>query len=84
MTVQIKQRYKRGWVSVGTPGRGIVRPGGGSANRVTARARCHRYKGKTYIYLSIVDVDLIGHKDTPEKLTTPMVTSTCSYLGRDT
>jgi hypothetical protein len=84
VTVQIQQYYKGGWVSVGRRGVGIVRSGGGAGNRVTARARCHHYKGGIHRYWSVVDVDLLGHRDTPEKLNTPPVTSRCSYLGRDT
>lgn len=83
VTVQIQQRKGKGWVSVGTRGAGIVKQGGGSSRRVTARARCHAYKGRKYEYRSVVDVDIIGFADTPDKLVTTPTTSRCSYLGRD-
>jgi hypothetical protein len=84
VTVQIQQRVHGGFVSVGTRGRTRVKPRNRGGRRVTARGRCHHYRGRTYYYRSLVDVDIIGHKDTPEKLYTPIVSSPCSVLGRDT
>jgi len=82
VTVQIQQHWG-GWVNVGQRGNKVVRSGGGSGNRATARTRCHRYKGKTYTYRSVVDVDIIGYPDDPNKLRTRPANTNCSYLGRD-
>jgi hypothetical protein len=82
VTVQIQQHWG-GWVSVGSPGVATVRSGGGAGNRATARVGCHQYAGRTYTYRSIVDVDIIGYNDTPEKLYTPARETNCSVLGRD-
>lgn len=83
VTVQIQQRYKGGFVNVGRCDVRGVRSGGGAGRRATARARCHHYRGGRFIYRSVVDVDLLGHRDTPEKLRTDIVVSGCSVLGRD-
>lgn len=82
VTVQIQQHWG-GWVSVGAPGVAVVRSGGGAGNRATARVRCHRYRGRTYTYRSVVDVDIIGYNDSAEKLYTPAAETNCSVLGRD-
>jgi hypothetical protein len=83
VTVQIQQMFDGGFVNVGRRGRARIRPGGGRGRRVTARARCHHYKGGRYTYRSVVDTDIVGHRDTPEKLYTNWATTSCSALGKD-
>jgi hypothetical protein len=85
VTVQLQQKKGSGWVNVGTPGRKIVPSSrvSGRKFRATGRARCHRYKRRTYTYRSVVDVDIIGYADTPDRLVTSAVTARCSVLGRD-
>ncbi len=82
VTIQLQQRTGGGYVNVGRRGVQIVGPGGGAGNRATARARCHVYKGGLYTYRSVIDVDIIGFNDTPEK-TYKTATTACSVLGRD-
>lgn len=77
------QQYNNGWVTVARRSQ-VIGPGtGGRGARVTARRRCVSYKGRTYSYRGVVDVDIVGWKDPPNKETSDRVTKTnCSTLGR--
>jgi hypothetical protein len=84
VTVKIQQHWG-GWVTVATKTK-EVKAGGGSANRVNARRRCHHYRGKNYTYRSVITakedsfwwVNLkVG------KRITPMWDTNCSALGKE-
>jgi len=69
VTVQLQEYYSDGsWRSKGTVGQATVRSGGGSGNRATGRAGCSN--SSLTSWRSVVDVDLVGLADSPEKLTT--------------
>ena len=71
VTVQLQQYYSDGkWRNKGTVGRARVRSGGGAGNRATGRGACTAGSAVTG-WRSVVDVDLVGVPDDPNKLTTP-------------
>ena len=70
VTVQLQVNRDGTWVDVGPPGVERVRPGGGSANRSNARVPCATTVSTKW--RSVIDVDIVGVIDTPDKLyTTP-------------
>lgn len=69
VTVQLQVNRAGGWVNVGGPGVERVRAGGGSANRSNARVECAGPADTQW--RSVVDVDVVGHIDSPGKLYTP-------------
>ena len=70
VTVQLQEFYSDGsWRNKGTVGRATVRSGGGAGNRATGRAGCNN--GTVVGWRSVIDVDLVGVADSPDKLTTP-------------
>ncbi len=62
------------WDTVDSPKKRI-KEGGGSANRVTARNACS--SSEIVAYRSVVDVDLVGEVDPPDKLITPSIDLLC-------
>ncbi|MFB0631737.1 hypothetical protein [Streptomyces sp. AB3(2024)] len=69
VTVQLQEYYSDGvWRNVGSKGRSTVRSGGGSQGRATGRGPCK--SGAVTSWRSVVDVDLVGLSDSPEKLVT--------------
>lgn len=69
VTVQLQQYYSDGrWRNSGTVGRARVRSGGGAGNRATGRAGCN--SRSVTGWRSVVDVDVVGIVDSPNKLTT--------------
>lgn len=75
VTVRLQKRYDGVWISTGLPGTKTVYAGGGAGKRATAHKDCN---GRTStMYRSIVDVDLIGAPDSPEKLPSDPVTLAC-------
>ena len=70
VTVQLQQFYSDGtWRNVGTVGKQTVRSGGGAGNRATGRAGCN--SSSLTGWRSVIDVDLVGLADDPNKLVTP-------------
>lgn len=70
VTVQLQEYYSDGtWRNKGTVGRSTVRSGGGAGNRATGRAGCNT--SAVVGWRSVVDVDLVGVADSPDKLITP-------------
>lgn len=66
VTVQLQEYYSDGvWRNVGAPGKSTVRSNGGAAARVACTST--RLTG----WRSVIDVDVIGVYDPPNKLTTP-------------
>ncbi|MEV0847570.1 hypothetical protein AB0J21_17155 [Streptomyces sp. NPDC049954] len=63
------------WHTVATAGETVAQ-GGGAGKRTTARKPCSSTKSTTW--RSVVDVDIIGTGDSPNKLYTPAVKRTCS------
>lgn len=77
VTVQLEEYYSDGvWRKKGTVGKATVRSGGGSGNRATGRGACNGGTAKTG-WRSVVDVDLVGISDSPDKLTTPAQNIAC-------
>lgn len=77
VTVQLEEYYSDGsWRKVGTVGKKTVRSGGGSSDRSTGRAGCTG--SATVSWRSVIDVDLVGLADDPDKLTTPVRDLSCS------
>ena len=69
VTVQLQEYYSDGtWRNKGTVGSATVRSGGGAGNRATGRAGC--YNSSLTGWRSVIDVDLVGLADDPNKLTT--------------
>ena len=68
VTVQLQVNQGGTWVDVGRAGVERVRPGGGSVNRSNARVPCRTFESTEW--RSVIDVDIIGVLDTPEKLYT--------------
>jgi hypothetical protein len=64
-----------GWVTRAT-GVKTVKSGGGSANRATARWQCRNLVAKVQ-WRSVIDVDLIGVADSPERAVTATRTLYC-------
>lgn len=78
VTIHLQQLWDDGvWRNAGTKGQDTVWPGGGSANRATARAAC--LTRVTTGWRSIVDVDLVGFADTPNRLFTPRQNLACRH-----
>jgi hypothetical protein len=75
VTVQLQINRGGYWVDVGEPGKERVKPGGGSANRASARVACLNFD--TNAWRSIIDTDLVGYFDSPDKLITPARTLPC-------
>jgi hypothetical protein len=75
VTVQLQINRGGYWVDVGEPGKERVKPGGGSANRASARAVCLTFD--TNAWRSVIDTDLVGYLDSPDKLITPVRTLPC-------
>jgi hypothetical protein len=76
VTVQLQINRSGSWSNVGLPGRATVGPGGGAGNRVTARMECS--DTTTHEWRSIIDVDVVGYVDSPEKLQTPAQLLPCN------
>ncbi|MER7513427.1 hypothetical protein ACIP46_37735 [Streptomyces lavendulae] len=69
VTVQLQEYYSDGvWRNVGSKGKSTVRSGGGSQGRATGRGPCK--SSAVTSWRSVVDVDLVGLSDSPEKLVT--------------
>jgi hypothetical protein len=77
VTIELqRQDYGGGaWKTVGT-GSKTTYSGSGSANRAVARYTCRGIVGRAN-YRTVIDVDIIGHADTPEKAVTPVKTLWC-------
>ncbi|MFD7664963.1 hypothetical protein [Streptomyces sp. NPDC059788] len=76
VTVELQEYYNDGrWRTKGTVGQATVRSGGGAGNRATGRAGCDN--NTLTGWRSVVDVDLVGVADTPEKLITPARNINC-------
>jgi hypothetical protein len=73
--LQMKSSKHGKWHTV-AKGQKTVKSGGGSGRRATARKVCH--SSQTHLWRSVVDVDLIGIPDSPEKLYTKTVSKHCS------
>lgn len=63
------------WVNAGEPGSERVRPGGGAANRASARVVCT--SSKSSWWRSIVDVNIVGYADSPNQITTKQTQLPC-------
>lgn len=76
VTVQLQQFYSDGkWRNKGTVGKKTVKSGGGAGKRATGRAACN---SKTLTgWRSVIDVDLVGQPDSPEKGVTKAVNINC-------
>ncbi|WP_083342742.1 MULTISPECIES: hypothetical protein [Frankia] len=69
VTVQLQEYYSDGtWRNVGAVGRSTVKSGGGAGNRATGRGHCR--SGSLTGWRSVIDVDLVGVPDDPNKLVT--------------
>ncbi|WP_462189078.1 hypothetical protein [Frankia sp. CcWB2] len=69
VTVQLQEYYSDGtWRNVGTVGRSTVKSGGGAGNRATGRGHCR--SSRLTGWRSVIDVDLLGVPDDPNKLVT--------------
>ena len=75
VTIQLQIRRGDAWVDVGAAGVKRVRPGGGSANRANARFIC--LTREVNEWRSVIDTDIIGVVDTPEKLYTQVQRLEC-------
>lgn len=73
VTVWLQQR-KGGWKPVAKDVK-TVKPGGGRGKRATAREKCG--SRKTTAWRSVIDVDIIGVNDSPEKAYTKTVRKKC-------
>lgn len=79
VTVQLQEFYSDGsWRNKGTVGQATVRSGGGAGNRATGRAGCN--DASVTGWRSVVDVDLVGLADDPNKLITPARNIGCRRL----
>ncbi|MFD9422462.1 MULTISPECIES: hypothetical protein [unclassified Streptomyces] len=75
VTVSLQAKDGGGnWKSVETSSK-TIKPGGGSARRANARKTCEGTAKTTW--RSVVDVDVIGVRDSPSKLYTPSKTYPC-------
>jgi hypothetical protein len=74
VTVDLQVKEGGHWHTVAT-GHKTVKQGGGSARRANARFTCVGTKKTTW--RSVVDVDIIGVADSPNKLETPPKTYRC-------
>ncbi len=70
VTIQLQEQGTDGvWRNAGSPGQATVYAGGGSANRATGRVDC--VNDMETLWRSVVDVDLVGIADPPDKYYTP-------------
>lgn len=78
VTVHIQQLWDDGvWRNAGNKGEGYLRPKEDSNNRITARVPC--LTSVTTGWRSIVDVDIVGFADTPNRVFTPRQNLACRY-----
>jgi hypothetical protein len=77
VTLQARPAGTSTWHDVAT-GSKTVKSGGGSGKRATARKTCTNLIQKTE-WRSVIDVDIIGVADSPEKATTKAATLWCGY-----
>ncbi len=77
VTLQARVYGTSTWHDVAT-GSKTVKSGGGSGKRATARKTCTNLIQKTQ-WRSIIDVDIIGVADSPEKAETKTVTLWCGF-----
>lgn len=76
VTVQLQEYYSDGsWRNKGTKGKKTVGPGGGRGKRATGRAACSN--SRLTGWRSVVDVDLVGVRDSPNKLYTRLQNIYC-------
>lgn len=76
VTVTLQQYYSDGsWRNMATGSKPGVYSGGGSANRAVARSTCT--SSSTTSWRSVIDVDLAGIIDSPNKTVTGAVNITC-------
>jgi hypothetical protein len=75
VTVQLQINKNGSWVNVGELGRERMKPGGGSANRASARVACT--SSVQHEWRSVVDVNLVGYPDSADKLITPARLLSC-------
>lgn len=79
VTVSLQQYYSDGqWRTVSTGSKPGVYAGGGSANRAVARRVCSSSQVTTW--RSVIDVDLAGIIDSPNKTYTGAINITCRAL----
>ena len=78
VTVQIQYKPKgsNSWRTVETKKQRIKAKTGKNKSRVTAREACSSHSPRQF--RSVVDVDLVGYIDSPEKLYTQAVTLKCT------
>ena len=78
VTVQIQYKPKgsNSWRTVETKKQRIKAKSGSNKSRVTAREACSSHSPRQW--RSVVDVDLVGYIDSPEKLYTQTVTLKCT------
>jgi hypothetical protein len=69
--VRVQLQIKRAglWLNVGSLGSKVIKSGGGSASRVSARAAC--VGSDVHEWRSVVDVDLVGYLDSADRHITP-------------
>lgn len=78
VSVQLQKKVNYSWVNVGPLSvRSGRRPGSGTANRVTAHYDCTP-NSLAYNYRAVVDVDVEGAKDLPDKYISPEAILRCS------
>jgi hypothetical protein len=69
VSVQLQIKRAGLWLDVGSAGSKVIKSGGGSANRVRARAPC--VGSDVHEWRSVVDVDLVGYLDSADRHFTP-------------
>jgi hypothetical protein len=77
VTLQARPYGASGWRDVAT-GSKTVKSGGGAGKRATARKTCTNLIQKTE-WRSVIDVDIIGVADSPEKVSTKAATLFCGF-----
>lgn len=76
VTVQLQANLAGTWTDVGPSGSEVIRPGtGGSGRRANARTLC--VNAISTEWRSVVDVDIIGKLDAPNKLVTAVQRLDC-------
>jgi hypothetical protein len=75
VTIVLQMKVGQAWVTKGTKGSAVIRPGGGSSARVTAKAHC--VTSGRHQWRSEIDVDLVGEIDSPNKAHSPTRTLNC-------
>ncbi|MFE3140694.1 hypothetical protein [Streptomyces scopuliridis] len=77
VTIDLQVKNADGsWRTVAT-GSKVVKPGGGSARRANARKQCVNVN-RTIHWRSVIDVDIIGVVDSPEKAVTATQSLRCA------